>query len=239
MLLGGYAVFIVIGLIVSLFLYRPNNVAPFESLVQQSWFQLGTSVPFLTFLFDLIDLRPRVGSFSFVASKTYGVYLVFRSILGYLAAAVLGAANLLSNPFLLSLVSVITSVTVLQNFALSVAGKKTANLSELFDTFKDMMENEEAKRVAQEKDAQMAELAAELSKLPLESLESNASLLFLRNPTQENPQAEVSKLTEPDARGIYLATYLVKQNPEFCKSVIEEERLKSRRSSLSKSGKSA
>jgi len=193
-------------------------------LVQQRWFITGWSVPFFTFLFDLVDLRPTVGSFSFIASKTYGTYLTFRTLLGFLAVAVLGAANLVPDPLLLSLVSVVTSITVLQNFALNVGGKSMANLSELFQTFKSMLEGEEARRVAQEKDAEMLELTAELASLPLQALKSDTLLLSLRNPSPQDPLTQISTLADETSQKIYLADYLVKQNVEYSRSIIGRER---------------
>jgi ABC-type Zn uptake system ZnuABC Zn-binding protein ZnuA len=170
----------------------------------------------------LVDLRPTIGSFSFVTTKTYAVYLVFRAILAFLAAAILSQSHLVSNPFLLSLASVVTSVTVLQNFALNVAGKEAANLSDLFDTFKDMMETEEKKRVAEEKNAKLAAMADELSALNLDYLKWEARVLSQISASGTDPVTEAEQLKGTDQQQVYLANYLVTQNPEFSRRVIEE-----------------
>lgn len=208
--------------LVVLFLVRPALWAPLVSLFQLKWFQIGVSVPFLTFLFDLVDLRPTISSFSFVASKTYGIYLVFRTVLGLFAAVVLGQTSLISNSLLLSFVSVITSVTVLQNFALKIGGNNSANLSELFDNYRSMMEDEAKTRVMNQKNAEMAELTDELSYLNLAYLQWQANILSQRNQDGSDPVADAQKLGGPEMQVIYLANFIVTQNYEFAKSLLEK-----------------
>lgn len=203
---------------------QPQIVSVILQLSQQKWFLVGLFVPLFTFLFDLIDLRPIVGSFSFVGSRTYLVYLGFRITLAFLATAVLGATGLVSDPLLLAMISVITSVTVLQNFALNVAGNNAANLSDVFATFKDTMAKEESERVARQKDAELLKLTRVLSKLPLQELKSQARQIYLRAKTDANqiadPITSINGLPEVEAIS-FLSDFLVKQNPEYCRWVIQ------------------
>ncbi len=78
---------------------------------------LGTIVLF-TFLFDLVDMRPLVGSFAFVGTRTYLVYVLFRVLLAVAASALIVATQPNTQPILVGLVAVLGGVVLLQGLAL-------------------------------------------------------------------------------------------------------------------------
>jgi len=106
---------------------------------------IGLTILF-TFVFDVVDLQPQIGSFRFLQSLTYWFYLVFRALLGVLAGiATYAVSEDLALPFV-ALIGVLASVTILQNFTMSIGGNEIAKLSNLVDNYKAKMVAEEAQR---------------------------------------------------------------------------------------------
>ncbi len=137
-----------------------------------------------TFLIDLIDLRIYTKSFSFLISFTYFFYFIIRLLFGFAALSLLSTTNLVGNMddiqtmVLLPMVSVITSITLLQNFAATIGHKDIINLPQIFHEYKETMIEEIAKKdfdknvlFAEKKAAKLMKLASDLTeKVPLEIL---------------------------------------------------------------------
>ena len=108
---------------------------------------VATIVAF-TVLFDLVDLRPQVRSFGFIRTGTYAIYLLLRLFLALIAALVIAAAQPDQPPIMIGFIAVLGSVVVLQGLALRIAGEDVVNLSNLVQTYKDRMVQEESRRAA-------------------------------------------------------------------------------------------
>lgn len=94
-----------------------------------------------TFVFDLVDLgfEEEINSISFVLSATYGIYFAYRVIFGLAAAMILKSAEITKDPLLLSVLSVISSASILQNFSLKIGGNQLINFNDLFQHYRERM----------------------------------------------------------------------------------------------------
>ena len=99
----------------------------------------------ITFIFDVMELQPRVG-FSFLRSLNYLFYHMFRVLLGLLAAFLILQINPELYLPLLAFLAVLGSVTTLQNFAMNVGGNEVGSLSKLLDNYKERMLTEQEQR---------------------------------------------------------------------------------------------
>lgn len=110
--------------------------------------QIGITVGLvigITFIFDVIELQPRVG-FGFLRSLNYLFYHIFRVLLGLLASYLIFQINPnLELPFI-AFLAVLASVTTLQNFTMNVGGSEIANLSSMLDNYKERMLVEQEQR---------------------------------------------------------------------------------------------
>lgn len=134
------------------------------------WTSIILGLAFLTFIFDLIDLRPQIKGFRFVFSSTYAVYYLLRLTLALLAAMIIEATEAVQNPWLLAFTAVISGVSLLQNFALKFSGQEVIDLAPIFDGYQDMMIAEQGPRVIRAEKAKLIKLASELAVLDLQML---------------------------------------------------------------------
>jgi hypothetical protein len=140
------------------------------ALSADSWTSIILGLAFLTFIFDLIDLRPQIKGFRFVLSSTYAVYYLLRLTLAVLAAMIIKATDAVPNPWLLAFTAVISSVSLLQNFALKFSGQEVIDLAPIFDGYQDMMIAEQGPRVIRAEKARVIKLASELAHVDDETL---------------------------------------------------------------------
>ncbi len=159
-----------------------------------------------TVLIDLIDFRTLTNSFSFLTSFTYYPYLIWRFVFGFIAWIILSTTNLFINMdpikiiILMPLLSAITSVTALQNFAFTLGYTDIIDLSAIFKGFKDkivdeMITKDDEKNIikANEKAKLYYKMINDLSeKIPLEILCSKCVYVLQEVYTREDP-----KLSEP------------------------------------------
>jgi len=124
-----------------------------------------------TWLFDLIDIQPQVGSFAFLRTFTYLVFVLLRIILGFVAALILLALEPQLSPAILALVAVLANVTVLQSLSLKVGGEQIAQLAPLFQNYKDKMVKEEQVRRIRRQDAGVLRVVEHLVSAPVGYLE--------------------------------------------------------------------
>ena len=93
------------------------------------------------FIFDLIDLgyEEEIHSLSFVFSAIYAIYFIFRTFFGLTAAVILQSTEVIEDPLLLAILSVLTSASILQNFSLKIGGTHPINVYDLFQHYRDKM----------------------------------------------------------------------------------------------------
>ena len=188
-----------------------------------------------TFLFDLIDLKPQIGSFSFLwGSFTYFTYYSLRVIFGILAAILLQTTGIFQHPFLLAFAAVVAAVSTLESFTLKIGGHEVADLSSLFDNYRTKMINDELDRAAQISLAQQMQLVHDLvDKRDKDSLRASC-LACLRalhhgdpNPTDtiDGKMKEIDKIGGSDdySAKMLLAMEIVYINPEYAKMLLEKE----------------
>lgn len=117
-----------------------------------------------TFVFDVIDLQPRVGSFGFLRGLTYWFYLTFRALLGVLASLLVFEISPDLEIPIVALIAVLASVTILQNLAMNIGGNDIAKLSNLVDNYRDRMVDEEVRRRARRDESWTLRIQQELVK---------------------------------------------------------------------------
>ena len=191
----------------------------------------------ITFLFDLMDLNPQIGSFSFLRSSfTYYTYYSLRLIFGIIAALLLQSSQLFQNSLLLAFAAVVTSVSTLESFTLKIGGEELANISSLFDTFRARMINEELNRAGQLSMARQMQLVQNLAqKFDEDSLESSC-IMCIRTLLADDPDLnkkvsekidEFKKIAGTDTNAIRMlyASEIVNINPEFARLLLEASEL--------------
>jgi len=122
---------------------------------------IATVVVFVMF-FDLIDLRPQIGSFRFVFSMDYLIYLGIRALLSFVSALVIVTTQPPHPPILVGLVAALSGILVLQNFTLNIAGGSVVDVTTLLTGYKARMSSDAAKHMADKLDAETIRLAEEL-----------------------------------------------------------------------------
>lgn len=128
-------------------------------------------IALLTVLFDLIDIQPQTGSFAFMRTFTYLVFVLLRTFLGFAAALALSGLEPGLHPVILALVAVVANVTVLQSLSLKVGNQQLAQLAPLFENYKTKMVNEETDRREQRGNAEVLQVTQKLMAAPLSYLE--------------------------------------------------------------------
>lgn len=104
-----------------------------------------------TFLFDMLDLKPEAGSYLFVRSFSYLIYLAFRGALGLAAVFVLIQSGVSLPKFVMGLLGALSSLTIIQSFNLSVGGEKLATLEPLLARFRKDILTDNSARVAHQR----------------------------------------------------------------------------------------
>ena len=186
----------------------------------------------LTFLFDLIDLNPQVGSFSFLwGSSTYYIYFFLRYIFSIMAAIILQTTQAFQHAFLLAFFAVITSVSIIESFTLKIGGEELANLSGLFDTYRTKMISQELIRAGQRKMAGQMALVKNLADYcEKEALESSW-LMCIRslhiddenlNQIVNDRKLDLEKIAGEDERTLKMlyASEIVNINPEYAEMLL-------------------
>jgi len=181
-----------------------------------------------TFLFDMLDMRPRIGSFGFVRSSTYLFYYGLRVAFGWLASAIIGPSKLVTDPALLGFVSVMAAITTLQNFALNIGGQDVADLKGLFETYRGKMLSEETERIADKKKSDLMVLASEIAaKIELDEI-GNCLVLTLNRMGEDASSrlAELRKVAGEDRRllAMLLASDLAYKNKVYAETLLRQRR---------------
>jgi len=136
----------------------------------------------ISFFFDLLDLgsEERIKRFSFIFSIDYLVYLVFRVLFGLGAALIIKSTGVISDPLLLSIVSVFSSVSILQNFSLRVGGENPVNFQDFFKRYRAKMIKVVVDRHNQKLEKETREIAEKLTHLKTsEELEGILKSIFV------------------------------------------------------------
>lgn len=186
----------------------------------------------LTLVFDLFDLQPQIGSFRFLASSPYIAYYAIRVIFGVIASVILETTQLFTSPLTLAFISVIASVTTLQNFSLKLGGEKVADLPSLFKNFRDKMIEQQLKKASQKTFTEQINLCRDLAeKSDLETLKKYAllSLHSLFQTADEKTQInekmdEIEQISAGDEmlHKMLLARQIVDINPDSGKLLLEK-----------------
>lgn len=108
-------------------------------------------VVLFTFLFDMLDLKPEAGSYLFIRSFSYLIYLAFRAALGLAAVFVLIQSGVSLPQFVMGLLGALSSLTIIQSFNFSVGGEKLATLDPLLARFRKDILSDNSARVAHQR----------------------------------------------------------------------------------------
>ena len=98
----------------------------------------GLSLAFValfTFLYGMVDLKPEAGSYLFLKSFSYAMYLSFRAALGLVAVFIMVQADVSLPLFAMGLLGALSSLTVLQSLSFSAGGDKLATLEPLLTPY--------------------------------------------------------------------------------------------------------
>ena len=189
---------------------------------------VGTVVAF-TFLFDMLDLRPLVGSFAFAGTRTYHVYLLFRLIVAGAACALIVSTQPNVQPILVGMVAVIGGVVLLQGLALNVAGQDVVDLASLVGRYKETMVEEAAAQRARALNAEILSLTNDvLGTLTsfdelLHEWESVLLLLYAGDMAAVGTRvAEIRAQVQqdPELARRTLASLVVQANPEYARRML-------------------
>lgn len=184
-----------------------------------------------TFLFDIIDLKPQIGSFSFLKSLTYFAYYSLRVVFGVLAAVLLQPTEIFQHSLLLAFGAVVTAVSTLQNFSLKISGQDIADLSSLFDQYRQTMIDNELNQASQKAMTEQAQLVFDLANRSDKNSLWKHCLVCLRtlhqkdaNSTQkvDKKMDEIKRIGGQDEDHIkmLLAMEIVNINPEYAKQLL-------------------
>ncbi len=195
---------------------------------------VGTIVVF-TVLFDLVDIRPQVGAFRFVATSTYAVYLGLRLFLALAAAALVAAAQPQQPPVIVGILAVLTGVVLLQGLALKIAGQDVVNVANLVEVYKDKMIQEEARRTARALEAEILRLADDLyARLPEAELRNLLRvMLFQAFGLTPDPAGQVNAVLaaidtlaagDSGVASRLYAGQIAQTNPEYVRVVLDRPR---------------
>jgi hypothetical protein len=136
----------------------------------------------ITFFFDLLDLgsEERIKRFSFVYSTNYIIYLVFRVFFGIGAALIITSTGAIEDPLLLSIVSVFSSVSILQNFSLRMGEENPVNFQDFFKRYRAKMIKVVVDRYNQKIEKETKHIAEELATVKTtEELEGILKTIFI------------------------------------------------------------
>jgi hypothetical protein len=130
------------------------------------WGVVAATIVGTTLVFDLIDIRPQVGSFGFIWTGVYLVYVLVRIGAALLATTARSGMQLtatLPAP-LLGFVASVLGVVVLQHIAVNASGENVRlDFAGLVQKYKDRMITEEAARVRRRLQSTILELTAALA----------------------------------------------------------------------------
>lgn len=144
-----------------------------------NWTIIVVFMAFFTLVLDLVDFAPQIKSFRFVFSLTYIIYYILHFTLGLLAAIVLEAVGKITNPLLLAFVAVLSSITVLENFAVKFGGQTIVDLPAVFETYRAKMIEEESERARRIQQAEIIKLTSRLMAMDAEKLESELMTMLV------------------------------------------------------------
>lgn len=105
-------------------------------------------VVLFTYLYDMVDLKPDAGSYLFVRSLSYFIYLSFRAALGVVAVFIMDKGDVALPLFVMGLFGSLTSLAFLESFGLSVRGEKLATLDPLLQRFRRDILDDNTARIA-------------------------------------------------------------------------------------------
>lgn len=203
-----------------------------------------------TVLIDLIDLKTLTGSFSFLTSVTYYPYLIWRFVFGFIAWIMLSTTNIFINMdpikiiILMPLLSAITSVAALQNFAFKLGYTDIIDLSVIFKGFKDKIVDDIIKKddeiniiKANERAKLYYKMINDLSEnIPLETLCSKCVYVLQDVYAREEPKnpepvrkasEQVEKLkaevSDQNLLRELLASEIVGKNSNYGKMILENK----------------
>lgn len=187
------------------------------------------SIFLFTFLFDLIDLKPQVSSFRFLRSGTYFAYFSIRIVFGLLAAIIIQQTGLFPDSIILAFVSVMTSITTLQNFTLKLGGQNLADLPSLFENYRLSMIDDELELESNKTTTELMNLSNELAKaLTKDDLKRHATFCLKMVPSDEQANNENSlekivefKNTDEELYKLLLASEIVNINPDYAKKLLQ------------------
>jgi len=191
-----------------------------------NWTIITGSIAFFTLILDLVDFAPQIKSFRFVLSLTYFIYYILHFTLGLLTAIILEATGKIPNPFLLAFVAVLSSITVLENFAMKFGGQTIVDLPSVFENYRARMIEEESERAMRAQQAEIMKLTSKLIVLKPEKLESEL-MTMLVSVSREAANERIAELKEAaggDEKFLrrLFASEMVQLNREYVLSQMDE-----------------
>lgn len=183
-------------------------------------------IALLSFLFDIIDLQPQVGSMGFLRTFVYLPYLILRVFLGIIAALIVFTLEPSISIPILALIAVAASITILQSFTISVGGSDLAKIAPLMENYKNNMTETQATRTARKKEAAILRITDELKKHDPSFLEGHLRAMLLPTPPDQiNEMIEqIQKWAKDDVdfqKTIY-ARRIVERNREWAQRLARE-----------------
>jgi hypothetical protein len=143
------------------------------------WTAILTGLAIFTLIIDVLDLAPQIRSFRFVFSLTYAIYYVLHFVFGLLAATIIDATGRITNPWLLALVSVLSSIAVLENLTVKFGGQSIVDLSVIFEDYRASMISEQGERARRAEGARIITLTSELIALNKSKLEAELTTMLV------------------------------------------------------------
>ena len=190
-------------------------------------------VAIFTFLFDIIDLQPQVGSFVFLKSTAYFTYYIISLVFAILASFILQLTGIFPNFIELAFVSVIASVTTIHNFRLKVGGHGVADLPSLFETYKKKMITDQIEQDFQRSLTEQINLTSALSEKLTEAeleMHTKTCLHALYSNHEEKSEVqrqldEIDQAAKSDSalRKTLFAQEIVNTSPEYAKQLLSQK----------------
>lgn len=192
----------------------------------EKWTSVYIGLVAFTLILDLVDFAPQIKSFRFVGSITYAVYYILHLVFGLLAAMILDATGAIDNPWLLAFVSVFSSITVLENFAVKFGGQSLVDLSAIFEGYRTRMISEQGERARRSEAAKIIKLTSELVAFEEDKLEAELMTMLVSiygGEEATNRLDELKNVAAADAQLLkrILASEMVQLNIEYVLAEME------------------
>ena len=184
------------------------------------WTSIYIGLLAFTLILDLVDFAPQIKSYRFVGSLTYAIYYILHLVFGLLASVIIDATGAIENPWLLAFVSVFSSITILENFAVKFGGQSLVDFSVIFEGYRARMITEQGERARRAEAAKIIKLTSKLLGLEKEFLEAELMTMLVSIFGGEEAHNRLKELkdlaaTDDELMKRVLASEMVQLNVEY------------------------